>query len=342
MPPNTVIISSGSSTPPDSNDMPKVEMGVRRSTRARVATVVDKSPSSPLPKKAETSKAVKQPAVKVKKKKSESKAKPSKVPKDYGADTKWTVASGEDELEEIDYTFGEALPEEEARAKYGVRYVEFKGNHSNWPFVPAVRHYSSVTFENVLYKLGDNVYVSATECPNFVGRLIEIYASKDKQCYVTLQWYFRSYDTKMKAHGPALLDYRAVWLSGVQNVNGVDSLVGHADIVFGQPPVELRTYYEGNHEPFECGTHYCWQSYAYECCSFFDLPPDYVEIPPLSPLKPEELPLVIKKSLHLASPLPLGHPSPPAAVNGAEGKCQVAARGRRASSSAATLPSAGP
>ncbi|TVU13618.1 hypothetical protein EJB05_37038, partial [Eragrostis curvula] len=114
------------------------------------------------------------------------------------------VGSGDDHDPEF---VGGPVPAAEARAKWPKRYnlnAAARRYVSSSFLCPRMRreemkarcHFSSAKVENVVYCLGDDVYVQAGDNEkDYIGRITEFFEGADHRQYFTCRWFFRPEDT---------------------------------------------------------------------------------------------------------------------------------------------------
>ncbi|ONM13964.1 DNA methyl transferase5 [Zea mays] len=129
--------------------------------------------------------------------------------------------------------------------------------HSNWPKryerstaankpeeddeLKARCHYRSAKVDNIVYCLGDDVYVKAGENEaDYIGRITEFFEGTDRCHYFTCRWFFRAEDTVINSlvsinvdghkHDP-----RRVFLSEEKNDNVLDCIISKVKIVHVDP-----------------------------------------------------------------------------------------------------------
>ncbi|ONM13968.1 DNA methyl transferase5 [Zea mays] len=139
--------------------------------------------------------------------------------------------------------------------------------HSNWPKryerstaankpeeddeLKARCHYRSAKVDNIVYCLGDDVYVKAGENEaDYIGRITEFFEGTDRCHYFTCRWFFRAEDTVINSlvsinvdghkHDP-----RRVFLSEEKNDNVLDCIISKVKIVHVDPnrwAVDLNSF----------------------------------------------------------------------------------------------------
>ncbi|KAJ1295811.1 hypothetical protein BS78_01G251500 [Paspalum vaginatum] len=154
------------------------------------------------------------------------------------------AAAGDHEPEFV----GEPVPAAEARGNWPNRYD--RSNAAKKPEdddeVKARCHYRSAKVDNIVYSLGDDVYVKAEENKaNYIGRITEFFEGTDRCRYFTCRWFFRPEDTVIDSlvgidvdghkHDP-----RRVFLSEEKNDNVLDCIISRVRIVHVDPNMDLK------------------------------------------------------------------------------------------------------
>ncbi|XP_078429548.1 DNA (cytosine-5)-methyltransferase CMT3-like isoform X2 [Wolffia australiana] len=120
-------------------------------------------------------------------------------------------------------------------------------------------HYRKAIVDRCTYELYDDVYMKAGEgVPHYIGRIVELFESKDNELYFTCQWFFRATDTILKEHGDVLHE-RRMFLSDKKNDNLLGCIVSKAKVVQVAPNVDQKTkkrnipssgyYYDMKYDP---------------------------------------------------------------------------------------------
>ncbi|CAO2145112.1 unnamed protein product [Urochloa humidicola] len=138
---------------------------------------------------------------------------------------------------------GEPVPAAEARANWPKRYDRRAATRR--PEEEEDRrarcHYRSAKLDNVIYSLGDDVYVKARENEaDYIGRITEFFEGTDRSRYFTCRWFFRPEDTVINSlvcidvdgqkHDP-----RRAFLSKEKNDNVLDCIISKVKIVYVDP-----------------------------------------------------------------------------------------------------------
>nr|CAB3495094.1 unnamed protein product [Digitaria exilis] len=143
---------------------------------------------------------------------------------------------------------GEPVPAAEARSNWPKRYDR------SGPFrrpeedddLKARCHYRNAKVDNVVYSLGDDVYVKAGENEaDYIGRITEFFEGTDRCQYFTCRWFFRPEDTVINSlvcidvdghkHDP-----RRVFLSEERNDNVLDCIISKVKIVHVDPNMDPK------------------------------------------------------------------------------------------------------
>ncbi|CAI5939727.1 unnamed protein product [Closterium sp. NIES-65] len=170
----------------------------------------------------------------------------------------------EQESEDASVDEKDVIPKREANARWPKRCKEVKG----------VKHYSAVTMDGHLYKLGDDVTVQGE--PNghdFMGTIKEIFKPAKGEVSCLLRWYFRYSDTAMGALGDGIVDPRLCFWSRETDDNPASCITGRVRVKRVKPP-------SGPKEPLDIPGdvdfvyHYM---YSYDFASFSDIPNDECE-----------------------------------------------------------------
>ncbi|CAI5493222.1 unnamed protein product [Closterium sp. Naga37s-1] len=170
----------------------------------------------------------------------------------------------EQESEDASVDEKDVIPKREASARWPERCKEVKG----------VKHYSAVTMDGHLYKLGDDVTVQGE--PNghdFMGTIKEIFKPAKGEVSCLLRWYFRYSDTAMGALGDGIVDPRLCFWSRETDDNPASCITGRVRVKRVKPP-------SGPKEPLDIPGdvdfvyHYM---YSYDFASFSDIPNDECE-----------------------------------------------------------------
>ncbi|CAD6212259.1 unnamed protein product [Miscanthus lutarioriparius] len=148
---------------------------------------------------------------------------------------------------------GEPVPAAEARSSWPKRYERSTAakRPDEEEEVKARRHYRSAKVDNVVYSLGDDVYVKAGENEvDYIGRITEFFEGIDQCHYFTCRWFFRAEDTVINSlvsinvdghkHDP-----RRVFLSKEKNDNALDCIISKIKIVYVNPnrwAVDLNSF----------------------------------------------------------------------------------------------------
>ncbi|CAL4940942.1 unnamed protein product [Urochloa decumbens] len=154
------------------------------------------------------------------------------------------VAAGEHEPEFL----GDPIPAAEARANWPKRYDR---SVTAWrpeeeEELKARCHYRSAKVDNVVYSLGDDVYVKAGENEaDYIGRITEFFEGSDHSQYFTCRWFFRPEDTVINSlvcidvdgqkHDP-----KRVFLSEEKNDNVLDCIISKVKIVHVDPNMDPK------------------------------------------------------------------------------------------------------
>ncbi|CAN6311686.1 unnamed protein product [Urochloa humidicola] len=155
------------------------------------------------------------------------------------------VVAGDHEPEFL----GEPVPAAEARANWPKRYdrsASARRLEEEEDFKAARCHYRSAKVDNVVYSLGDDVYVKAEENEaDYIGRITEFFEGTDRSLYFTCHWFFRPEDTVINSlvcidvdgqkHDP-----RRIFLSEEKNDNVLDCIISKVKIVHVDPNMDPK------------------------------------------------------------------------------------------------------
>ncbi|TVU13632.1 hypothetical protein EJB05_37052 [Eragrostis curvula] len=155
------------------------------------------------------------------------------------------VGSGDDHDPEF---VGGPVPAAEARAKWPKRYNlnAAARRPEDEEEMKARCHFSSAKVENVVYCLGDDVYVQAGDNEkDYIGRITEFFEGADHRQYFTCRWFFRPEDTVINSlvsinvdghtHDP-----KRVFLSEEKNDNVLDCITSMVKIVHIDPNMDSK------------------------------------------------------------------------------------------------------
>ncbi|XP_047096148.1 DNA (cytosine-5)-methyltransferase 1-like [Lolium rigidum] len=136
---------------------------------------------------------------------------------------------------------GAQVPADVARAKWPKRYQR-DGKSTigeEEEEVMARCHYEAAKVEEIIYNLGDDVYVRAGgEKADYIGRINEIFEGTDNGRYFNCQWFFRPEDTVIltaKLVDDHTHDPKRVFLSDEGNDNPLDCIVSKVKILQTDP-----------------------------------------------------------------------------------------------------------
>ncbi|KAF8396032.1 hypothetical protein HHK36_017644 [Tetracentron sinense] len=146
---------------------------------------------------------------------------------------------------------GEPLPDNEARERWPERYEKKKKSKSSGRsgsskdegdeegFLQAKCHYTQAEVEGCIFNLYDDAYVKAADGePDYIGKVVELFETTDKEPYFTAQWFFKAEDTVIKDHAN-LIDKRRVFYSDIRNDNPLDCIISKIKIVQVAPNIDL-------------------------------------------------------------------------------------------------------
>ncbi|TVU00580.1 hypothetical protein EJB05_53991 [Eragrostis curvula] len=155
------------------------------------------------------------------------------------------VGSGDDHEPEF---VGDPIPAAEARAKWPKRYNRNAAARrpEDEEEMKARCHFRSAKVDNIVYCLGDDVYVKAGDNENdYIGRITEFFEGTDHHRYFTCRWFFRPEDTVINSlvsinvdghtHDP-----KRVFLSEEKNDNVLDCITSRVKIVHIDPNMDLK------------------------------------------------------------------------------------------------------
>ncbi|KAK1605857.1 hypothetical protein QYE76_029530 [Lolium multiflorum] len=141
---------------------------------------------------------------------------------------------------------GDPVPSDEARAAFPERYMPVaaaaaKRKGKEEEEIKARRHYSAAKVEEIVYSIGDDVYVTAEEKkPHYIGRITELFEGADHGRYFACRWFFRPEDTMIsttKLVDDHSHDPKRVFLSDERNDNPLDCIVSKVKILQVDPKV---------------------------------------------------------------------------------------------------------
>ncbi|XP_072992889.1 DNA (cytosine-5)-methyltransferase CMT3-like [Typha latifolia] len=183
-----------------------------------------------------------------------------------------------DGSEDSDACFiGDPILEAEAKQRWPKRYQRKKGASASTSNksgdeeeLKASCHYFKAKVEDVIYDVGDDVYVKAGDGePDYIGRIVEFFKGVDNKLYFTAQWFFRAEDTVIKNHA-VHHDPKRVFLSEEKNDNVLDCIVSKLRIVRVAPNINLAA--RGEDIP-TCDLYYD-MSFSLAYSTFANLPPE--------------------------------------------------------------------
>ncbi|ESW29967.1 hypothetical protein PHAVU_002G113900 [Phaseolus vulgaris] len=148
---------------------------------------------------------------------------------------------------------GKPIPVTEARAKWPHRYpsegkkkgssasISKEATGEDNEVMLATCHYRQAKIDGVVFNLHDDAYVKAEDGkPDYIARIVELFATVDNGMYFMARWFYRAEDTVIKSHGD-LVDKKRVFLSDVKDENPLDCIVSKVNIVKLTPNVGLTT-----------------------------------------------------------------------------------------------------
>ncbi|KAM0847948.1 hypothetical protein ACQ4PT_054711 [Festuca glaucescens] len=169
---------------------------------------------------------------------------------EHGADAdarrRTRVAAKAREWEKGDPEFvGAQVPADVARAIWPKRYQRAGNrNGEEEEEVKARCHYKAAKVEEIIYTLGDDVYVRAgKKKPDYIGRITEIFEGTDHGCYFNCCWFFRPEDTVIstaKLVDDHTHDPKRVFLSDERNDNPLDCIVSKVKILQIDPKLNQK------------------------------------------------------------------------------------------------------
>ncbi|XP_022866302.1 DNA (cytosine-5)-methyltransferase CMT2-like, partial [Olea europaea var. sylvestris] len=152
----------------------------------------------------------------------------------------------------VSFFIGDPVPADEARLQWPWRYDENKGPKNNGhaskcedddedQLILNIKcHYSQAIVASVVFSLGDCAYIKGPKRgPNYVGRILEFFETKDGEDYCRVQWFFRAEDTVMKDEGKSH-DKKRLFYSTLMNDNLLDCIVSKVEVVQRVPNVSLK------------------------------------------------------------------------------------------------------
>ncbi|XP_042480640.1 putative DNA (cytosine-5)-methyltransferase CMT1 isoform X2 [Macadamia integrifolia] len=157
---------------------------------------------------------------------------------------KKTASKGESRL------YGKPVPVAVARERWPHRYKDLnnkkvkktvrlggsKGDDEE-EVLQARCHYEQAEVDGCIYNLNDDAYVKGEEgAPDYIGRIIELFETEDRQPYFTAQWFFKAEDTVINDQA-GLIDNKRVFHSELTDDNPLDCIVSKIRIVQVAPDV---------------------------------------------------------------------------------------------------------
>ncbi|XP_047043493.1 DNA (cytosine-5)-methyltransferase 1-like [Lolium rigidum] len=142
---------------------------------------------------------------------------------------------------------GDPVPSDEARGAFPERYmpVAAAGKEEEEEEIKARRHYSAAKVEEIVYCIGDDVYVTAEEKkPHYIGRITELFEGTDHGRYFACRWFFRPEDTMIsttKLVDDHSHDPKRVFLSDERNDNPLYCIVSKVKILQVDPKLDQET-----------------------------------------------------------------------------------------------------
>ncbi|KAM0917708.1 hypothetical protein ACQ4PT_009169 [Festuca glaucescens] len=145
---------------------------------------------------------------------------------------------------------GDPVPSEEARATFPKRYQPVaaaapKRKGKEEEEIKARRHYSAAKVEEIVYNIGDDVYVTAEEKkPHYIGRTTELFEGTDHGRYFACRWFSRPEDTMIsttKLVDDHSHDPKRVFLSDERNDNPLHCIVSKVKILQVDPKLDQET-----------------------------------------------------------------------------------------------------
>ncbi|PWZ45644.1 DNA (cytosine-5)-methyltransferase 1 [Zea mays] len=154
------------------------------------------------------------------------------------------AAAGDHEPEFI----GSPVAADEARSNWPKRYGRSTAakKPDEEEELKARCHYRSAKVDNVVYCLGDDVYVKAGENEaDYIGRITEFFEGTDQCHYFTCRWFFRAEDTVINSLVSISVDGhkhdpRRVFLSEEKNDNVLDCIISKVKIVHVDPNMDPK------------------------------------------------------------------------------------------------------
>ncbi|KAG9130762.1 hypothetical protein Leryth_012709 [Lithospermum erythrorhizon] len=150
-----------------------------------------------------------------------------------------------DEEYEGDCLFtSEAVPDDEARAKWPHRYLDKKVNkkvgvpkivksnddEEEEP-IPARHHFTQAKVDGQIYNLFDDAYVKADADEDaYICKIVELFESEDGSLHFTAQWFYRAKDTVI-GELDNLIDEKCIFFSEVKDDNPLNCLLRKLNIV---------------------------------------------------------------------------------------------------------------
>ncbi|KAJ3692339.1 hypothetical protein LUZ60_012689 [Juncus effusus] len=179
----------------------------------------------------------------------------------------------EEETTEVSFE-GEAVVDSEAKSRWPHRYTRKVTGSGDYiepsEEIRAKKHFLKAKVDNIIYDLGDDVFVKASEgVRDYIGKIVELFEGLDKKKYFTAQWFFRAEDTVIGKRCAEFIDERRVFLSEEKNDNLLDCIVKKVKIVRVKPNIDLDAKRKSIPE---CDLYYD-MSYDVTYSSFANLPP---------------------------------------------------------------------
>ncbi|GMH11523.1 hypothetical protein Nepgr_013364 [Nepenthes gracilis] len=136
---------------------------------------------------------------------------------------------------------GDPVPMEEAMQRWPHRYIEekdkgrklgYKGSEEDEELMQAQCHYLQVEVDgHIIFNLYDDAHVKADEGePNYICKIVEMFAGVDGMPHFRAQWFYRCNDTKI-GDGISLTESKRVFFSEIKDDNPIDCLVEKLNIV---------------------------------------------------------------------------------------------------------------
>ncbi|KAL3638711.1 Alpha-1,3-mannosyltransferase cmt1 [Castilleja foliolosa] len=126
---------------------------------------------------------------------------------------------------------GPPVPLEEAKSRWPHRYKSKRymekitftmsdGSTEDRDAVQAKCHYTKAVVDDVEFSIFDNAYIQSEEGePHYIGKIVEMFETHNKEAYMCTQWFYRAKDTVIQDKYSSLIDEKRVFYSDIKNDN---------------------------------------------------------------------------------------------------------------------------